>query len=366
MIFMTPGINQGFLVLHPDSAVTRKKPGIVHYSFIKLDNRELSVDSLLEEGGLTVKYDRYNSIQTAFSDHSVFNANRTSYQFALYKGGDTVWNTINEKPEVTFSDLSAGRYQLLVRAANAYDDYSEKISALKITVLPPYWQTWWFRALILILVLLLIYGVYRYRLMQLVKLQRIRNNIASDLHDDIGSTLNSISIYSEVARQQAGKDIPALDLIGTNSRKIIESMSDIVWTINPENDSFERIIVRMRSFAHQLFKAKKVEYSFEADDKLNVIALPMQVRKNFYLVFKEAVTNILKYSEATRVSIMLREVNSAILLAIRDNGKGIPVNAETNGNGLLNMKRRAEEIHAKLTIHSSQTEGTGIELMLKT
>ena len=138
---------------------------------------------------------------------------------------------------------------------------------------------------------------------QIKKLQIIRNNIASDLHDDIGSTLNSISIYSEVAKQQAGKEIPALDLIGVNSRKIIESMSDIVWTINPENDSFEKIIVRMRSFAYQLLKAKKVEYTFEVDEKLNSIALPMQVRKNFYLVFKEAITNVVKYSEASRVSI---------------------------------------------------------------
>ena len=193
----------------------------------------------------------------------------------------------------------------------------------------------------------------------------VRNNIASDLHDDIGSTLNSISIYSEVAKQQAGKEIPALELIGVNSRKIIESMSDIVWTINPENDSFEKIIVRMRSFAYQLFKAKKVEYTFEVDEKLNSIALPMQVRKNFYLVFKEAITNVVKYSEASRVSIDLFEKNKIILLRIRDNGKGIPVNAQTLGNGLMNMTRRAKEISAELNILSANGGGTEIELMLK-
>jgi signal transduction histidine kinase len=143
-------------------------------------------------------------------------------------------------------------------------------------------------------------------------------------------------------------------------------MSDIVCTINPENDSFEKIIIRMRSFAHQLLKAKKVEYTFEVDEKLNAIALPMQVRKNFYLVFKEAVTNIIKYSGASRVSISLTEENKIILLHIRDNGTGIPINAETQGNGLMNMKRRAEEIHASLNIKSANGEGTGIELMLKT
>ena len=92
----------------------------------------------------------------------------------------------------------------------------------------------------------------------------------------------------------------------------------------------------------------------------------MQVRKNFYLVFKEAVTNIVKYSQANRVSISLHERNKNIILKIRDNGKGIPVNAETQGNGLLNMKRRAEEIHARLNINSVEEEGTEIELTLKT
>ena len=143
-------------------------------------------------------------------------------------------------------------------------------------------------------------------------------------------------------------------------------MSDIVWTINPENDPFEKIIVRMRSFAYQLLKAKKVEYTFEVDEKLNSIALPMQVRKNFYLVFKEAITNVVKYSEASRVSISLFEKNKIVMLRIRDNGKGIPVNAQTLGNRLMNMTRRAKEISAELNIISAKSGGTEIELMLKT
>ena len=283
---------------------------------------------------------------------------------AIYKGGDTVWTKINGKPELTISDLSAGKYNLLLRASNIYGDYSDQVSSFDITILPPYWQTWWFRVMVVGFFVLIFYGLYRYRIQQLKRLLVLRNNIASDLHDDIGSTLNSISIYSEVAKQQAGKEIPALDMIGVNSRKIIESMSDIVWTINPENDSFEKIIVRMRSFAHQLLKAKKIEYTFDVDEKLNKIVLPMQVRKNFYLVFKEAITNVIKYSQARRVAIFLFEKNKTIMLRIRDNGRGIPVNAETQGNGLLNMSRRAAEINAELNIISGEGAGTEIELML--
>jgi two-component sensor histidine kinase len=364
MILMSS--NKGFLVFNIDSLANSEKPGDVRLSFIKVDNRNLPLDSLLKNKTLLLKYNKFNSIYIGFSDYSVFDPGKISYEYTLYKGGDTVWNKIEGKPELTFSEITPGKYQLLLKAGNGFGDYSEKITAFPLEIVPLFWQTIWFKLIVLTAVGFIFFGLYRYRLGQIKKVQTVRNNIASDLHDDIGSTLNSISIYSEVAKQQAGKDIPALELIGQNSRKIIESMSDIVWTINPENDSFEKIIIRMRSFAYQLLKAKKVEYTFEVDEKLNSIALPMQVRKNFYLVFKEAITNVVKYSEASRVSILLYEKNKIIMLRIGDNGKGIPVNAQTLGNGLMNMTRRAKEIRAELNIISANNGGTEIELMLKT
>ena len=133
-----------------------------------------------------------------------------------------------------------------------------------------------------------IYSLYWFRLQQILKVQTIRNKISGDLHDDIGSTLNSISVYSEVAKQKSKADIYELDLIGEASRKVVDAMSDIVWTINPENDSFEKIIFRMRSLTHQLMKAKNIEYTFEADEILNILKLSMQARKNLYLIFKMA------------------------------------------------------------------------------
>ncbi len=364
MILMSS--NKGFLVFNIDSLADSEKPGDVHLSFIKLDNRNLPLDSLLKNRSLSLKYNKFNSIYIGFSDYSIFDPGKISYEYTLYKGGDTVWNKIEGKPELTLSEITPGNYQLLLRAGNGFGDYSEKITAFPLEIIPPFWQTIWFKIIVLAAIGIIFFGLYRYRLGQMEKVQIIRDNIASDLHDDIGSTLNSISIYSEVAKQQAGKEIPALDMIGLNSRKIIESMSDIVWTINPENDPFEKIITRMRSFAYQLLKAKKVEYTFEVDEKLNSIALPMQVRKNFYLVFKEAITNVIKYSEASRVSISLYEKNKIIMLSIRDNGKGISVNAQTLGNGLMNMTRRAKEIGAELNIISANGGGTEIELMLKT
>lgn len=219
----------------------------------------------------------------------------------------------------------------------------------------------------LVLVLVLFFLIYNnYRTRQKLKLENIRNNIAADLHDDIGSTLNSISLFSEVAKQEAGKPIPALDQIGVSARKIIDAMGDIVWTINPENDTFENVIARMRSLAYLLLKAKGIEFIFKADENLNHLSLAMPVRKNFYMLFKEAINNLVKYSNATSASFHISLDNKNVKLVIYDNGVGFDTEHALMGNGIKNMKRRAAEIGAQLLIESAKGKGTNIELSFKT
>jgi signal transduction histidine kinase len=202
-------------------------------------------------------------------------------------------------------------------------------------------------------------------LQQVLSLQKIRNRIAADLHDDIGSTLNSISVYSEVAKKDKTGKTQALEMIGESSRKVIDAMSDIVWTINPENDTFENVIARMRSFAYILLKTKGIEFTFKADETLNKLSLPMLARKNVYLLFKEATNNIVKYSNAARASFHISFENKNIKMLIRDNGVGFDANTVQMGNGIKNMKRRAEEIGGQLQIESAEGKGTSIELTFK-
>jgi two-component system, NarL family, sensor histidine kinase UhpB len=218
----------------------------------------------------------------------------------------------------------------------------------------------------LALMLILSFFVYNnFRTANKLKLQNIRNRIASDLHDDVGSTLNSISVYSEVAKQKSPAIIDELEQIGDASRKIIEVMGDIVWTINPKNDNFENIIQRMSSLAYNLLKAKNIEHTFRADESLNETKLSLESRRDFYLIFKEALNNLVKYSNATCASITLTNENGLIKLAIRDNGIGFDVAQTSKGNGLLNMKSRAEEMKAQFKIESEKGSGTYVELILK-
>ncbi len=218
----------------------------------------------------------------------------------------------------------------------------------------------------LALLLILSFFIYNnFKIANKLKLQNIRNRIASDLHDDVGSTLNSISVYSEVAKQKSPAVVDELEQIGDASRKIIEVMSDIVWTINPKNDTFENIISRMGTLAYNLLKAKNIEHTFQADENLNETKLTLESRRNFYLIFKEALNNLVKYSQATRASITLTNENGLIKLAVRDNGVGFDVAQTSKGNGLLNMKNRAEEMKAQLIIESEKGSGTNVELIFK-
>lgn len=216
-----------------------------------------------------------------------------------------------------------------------------------------------------VLFALLSFFVYNYFITrQKLKLQTLRNKIAIDLHDDVGSTLSSIALFSEIAQQQSKEAIPYLRTIGENSRKMLEAMGDIVWTINPENDQFEKIILRMKSYAYELLGAKKIDFDFLADGTVSQIKLPMDVRKNLFLIFKEATNNIIKYSDADKAFFSITRDRDQLSMMISDNGKGFDLNKPTEGNGLKNMKKRALEVGGKLLIESLPGSGTSINLKI--
>ena len=208
------------------------------------------------------------------------------------------------------------------------------------------------------------FGFRSYRTRELLKLQTLRNKIASDLHDDVGSTLSSISIFSEIAKEQSSEVTPMLEQIGESSRKMLDAMADIVWTINSDNDQFEKIILRMKSFAYELLGAKKIDFEFDTDDYVSKLKLPMDVRKNLFLIFKEATNNMVKYAEASKASFSISGNKIKLIMLIRDNGKGFDVNKESQGNGLKNMKKRAQEIGANLLIESEIGTGTTLQFIL--
>jgi len=195
----------------------------------------------------------------------------------------------------------------------------------------------------------------------------VRNNIARDLHDEIGSSLSSISIFSKLAQRHINTNEASPDLllqkINEDASHVMDSMSDIVWSINTKNDEFENVFYRMREHAVQLLEAKNYTVHFHFDERLNHIKFDMQSRRDFYLIYKEALNNIAKYAEGKNVWIHLALHNYTIELVIKDDGKGFDVSkANKKGNGLSNMYKRADAIGGKLDITSGINEGTELNL----
>ncbi|HEX8333335.1 MAG TPA: tetratricopeptide repeat protein, partial [Segetibacter sp.] len=217
--------------------------------------------------------------------------------------------------------------------------------------------------LVLALFSILSFFIYKnYSARQKLKLLTLRDKIARDLHDDVGSTLSSISIFSQIVQQQSKEVIPMLETIGDSSRKMLDAMADIVWTINPENDQFEKIILRMRSFAYEVLGAKQIDFEFIADEEVAKLKLLMDVRKNLYLIFKEAINNMVKYSGADKALFSIKGEKNKLHMMIHDNGKGFDTSESTEGNGLKNMKKRASEIGAQIIILSLPGKGTTVQL----
>lgn len=237
--------------------------------------------------------------------------------------------------------------------------------AMKVHVTGPFWRTWWFTALCLAFSTLLMYAVYHYQLVQFKKIQAIRNKIAKDLHDEIGSTLGSISIYSTAATQMKPDRYPdiisTLGQIGQNARTAMENMSDIVWAINPSNDSLQNLLDRLRQFAIRLMEAKQIELEFHIPEALQHARLNIQQRKNIYLILREAIYNVAKYSQASTCSVIGHLAQKKINLEVRDDGVGFEeLSPGLGGNGMLSMRQRAAELNGQIDIISAKNQGTRV------
>ena len=195
--------------------------------------------------------------------------------------------------------------------------------------------------------------------------EKLRGKIARDLHDEIGSTLTGINILSKVAMQD-GLDEAAmkgyLQKIKDNSGNIMERMSDIIWAINPVNDSFDKIILRMKEFTAEMLEPAGINYYFNEEGLLDQAHLNLEQRKDIYLIFKEAVNNAVKYSNATEVSIVLQGEADGLKMVIIDNGDGFDTRTAYPGNGIKNMQERAAGMSAVLKVDSIKGTGTTIAL----
>lgn len=362
--FGTPG---GMSYFNPEALKTNHRiPQVVITTFNIFDRPVSLARHETQLLPIRLSYQQ-NMIGFNFAALNFTNANSNHYAYRL-DGFDQNWIDCGNRTSATYTNLNGGDYVFRVKAANNDGVWNETGASVILHISNPFWKTGWFYTLITIAIASVLYAIYRVRINQILKLQQIRTRIARDLHDDIGSTLSSISMMSQLgtktspADQEKSKALFAT--ISKASRQAMDLMSDIVWSVNPKNDRMENIIIRMREYASEILDAAKIDFRLESDAPLHRIQLSMDKRKDFFLIFKEAVNNLAKYSGADHVVFRLSADSRHLAMQISDDGKGFDVSQKFSGNGIKNMQARAALSDGDLTIQSSHGKGTTILLRM--
>ncbi|HYE55484.1 MAG TPA: two-component regulator propeller domain-containing protein [Chitinophagaceae bacterium] len=306
-----------------------------------------------------------SSIGFQFAGASFTDEKRIWYKYML-QGHDKNWSDATQANSVNYASLPPGEYIFKVLASAGKNRWSEAPATFAFTIVRPFYKSPLFFILLLCAGFAAIYFFRMYQLQQRLKLERIRTRISADLHDDIGSTLSSISIISEGVLQEkdpvASKEM--IREISDNAMQLMDKMDDIIWCVNPRNDSFQHLMLRIRKFASSVFEAKGIEYDIVVDPRISDNVLPMDYRQHLYLILKEAINNLVKYSGATYATISIALQGGWLNIIVTDNGKGFDVRSAQNGNGLRNMQKRAGLMKADLEMESDRS-GTRIHIRSK-
>ncbi len=274
-------------------------------------------------------------------------------------------------PIVQFHNLEGGEYILEIKAKTVAGFTKSNIFTFNKE--KPFFQKYWFwpsiGAYILLIFGISAYLFFLYDFRNKLKVQYIRNRIASDLHDEVGSNLNSIAIFIEVLKKKVRKESPELlnilDKISSNSEETVSLMRDTVWSINPINDSVEKLFDRMKSHGYEALTAKNIKLTFQNTVEIAKLEIGMEQRRNLYLIYKEAINNILKHAKASLVNVNIWKENNKIFLNITDNGIGFDRSQIFEGNGLKNFENRGANNNIEVWVDSEIKKGTRIEVMIK-
>lgn len=296
------------------------------------------------------------------------------YQTKL-EGVDEDWSEPVAARTTLYASLAGGTYRFLVRAIAA-DGHHGLPAEVTFTVLPPVWRRGWFLTVTGMLTVAVAAIVYRARVARLLALERVRTRIASDLHDDLGARLSRISILAEVATRDIDRDPPSarrlLENVGDTARGLIEAAADIAWSIDPRHEDLRSLVARIRRFASDMFDGRGIRWTFEAPNgDAARIELSPEHRRQVLLVFQEAVNNIVRHADASRVMLSLRIRDRLLEAEIVDDGKGFDPGARSGnglagddrgGNGLLNMEARARALKGTFRVESAPGGGTRVLL----
>jgi two-component sensor histidine kinase len=287
------------------------------------------------------------------------------YKFML-AGADPGWSAPQAEHRVDYRNLRSGRYRFLVKTVDLNGVDSASVAEFDFRILPPVWLRWWFLLPAALAILSAAYWLHRYRLTHLLAIERMRTEISTDLHDDIGASLARIAILSDVARMtlERHQEISAAPLarIGGMARELLDSLNDIVWSIRATEASVDSLVSRMREFALDVLAQGDASFLLECDEGLGARLIGPDTRRHLLLIFKECVHNIVKHSGCTAARATLRFAGGQLTMTVSDDGRGAATGGGSGhrGNGIPNMVRRARAMGGEIEFHENPAGGHAV------
>ncbi|HAV23947.1 MAG TPA: hypothetical protein DCX46_10720 [Bacteroidetes bacterium] len=361
---------EGLVVVNPTTVKKDTFGFPVYIERIVID--KIAID---HEGPLEVDFGK-GELEFHYTGITFRDARKVRFRYKL-EGFDRDWQDVGTRRAAFYTNVPPGTYSFHV-VANAGDgSINERATEMHITILPPFWMTGWFRVLIGLFAIGLVAGAVRYvsikklkRRLQVVEaqasLERERMRISKDMHDELGASLTKITLLGELAKRDIDKKEMMqqhLQRISDASRQVAETMDEIVWAVNPKNDSVDSLTAYLLQYVQEYLSMTDLQYKFDIPDELPENHVTAEVRHNMFLVVKEALNNTVKHASATEVRISVRYVDSRLGISLEDNGKGF--SAETVGrfnDGLQNMRKRMEEIGGIFELESNPSRGTCLRI----
>lgn len=284
----------------------------------------------------------------------------------MLEGFDEDWIYSKTRREAYYTNLNPGTYYFKVMASTDNYNWFFIDTPLVVKIIPPFWQRWWFIVLSVSFIALLIFSGYKYRVNQLLKMERLRVRIAQDLHDELASNLSSIAMFGRIIKDtetQTHKDSLAnemLDRIINLSQHSVNSIREIIWALDPKAGTLMDLILKVRDFIVNNARTKKINpvISIPSKEDLPSANISPEIRRNLWLLLKEILMNSIKHSEAKNLYFTVTFSFKHLKIEIKDDGKGFDTSIDYEGNGLTNIKRRAKQLKAEITLNSEPGKGT--------
>ncbi|MBI5214351.1 MAG: hypothetical protein HY960_01215 [Ignavibacteriae bacterium] len=338
-------------------------PPFIHLSRFQVNNIDMDFTQDQE-----LPYDR-NNVRFDFTGISFKSENRIKYQYQLLPE-DNHWLVPTSERSVTYRSLKPGTYTFQVKAISADGVESNRAGIVSFTILQPFWMTWWFLSLSVIILVGTVYAIVRYRIQRAVEIERLRTRLAADLHDEIATNLSSIAMYSKIVQDDSYNDPERkqlLERVSILSNQSVDAIREIIWAIDPRTETLHDLLIRVQDFLNGACHAKAIQPHIVIPSKENLPSFNLrpEQRKNLWLLLKEAINNSMKHSECTNIQFRCSYVNRTLSIEIEDNGKGFDQSEKSTGKGLETMKMRCRTLDCSFEILSKPNHGTKILLAVK-